>query len=830
MNKPKALLLTLCASLAFGANADSIFGWFGKSAGDDGKANTVGNPSAKVQNTVFNINNRLISDVSSVSVIDAKGKVIYSNSFLCKSGKRCTLNLTNLPLNSNLTFKFLNAKNELVGAYLISRTSDVNSVILDESWLGIYVFNQMVKISKQKPLDLNSKLTKAFAGFSSPDNTPDIFEELGMYFIAQNGGANESKFYKDLAQKLSSNQRLMTLSTNKSTSKNIVGNKAVNLNLQVSKASPPPSTDVCDPSVKSSLSYVQNIAGFIPVVGNVFGALLGIGGQVLSDACPTKMDPDVASKFAEIDNRLNKLDEQFNSLNYTVADLQKYINQSEAENVLLDMYKSESSIKNQYIKQYTNLTSSGSLSSYVKQNGGLKKAFANSKILQDLLTNLPYQMSEFQNLVPDGKIQKMKGALDNMCSDPSKISDDIISTRIGCDMVISRVVFTIGYNALKMKTMLDDEATVIADAIKSGDVDRTWLTNNVGVKLDGIYDWDKTSDFISQVDTKVNFVKNTLIGESGSKLYKPLDGLSPTLQQNIMAAGCVSDKLSDIPNSESLPAITKWVTIHSKGKDSPYVATQCSDGNGNKVNSQYFYYKRGTSEIDDKIVNVMGILVPDRFFHGGSQNNYGYDPAFPWANYSHIHTAPDSYQVSNWHGNDYGRIGDYDTVAISFDDRSAVGELRMPVSSTAAAIGFSPANVNKTLIAQGGYTEDFKRNNKDYKREVFTSSTAGNYRTFNLKYRGADYWQIEDSEYFSFVSYKPESGYAKTWVIRSKIVKSSGDLILNATSQCATNDCKAIDTGKTLDKIEFGVDNTSIEWVKSGSGIYSMTVNGSSSF
>jgi hypothetical protein len=36
-HKPKLLIAALCATMAFNANADRIWGWFGSSAGDDGK-------------------------------------------------------------------------------------------------------------------------------------------------------------------------------------------------------------------------------------------------------------------------------------------------------------------------------------------------------------------------------------------------------------------------------------------------------------------------------------------------------------------------------------------------------------------------------------------------------------------------------------------------------------------------------------------------------------------------------------------------------------------------------------------------------------------------
>lgn len=800
MRKHKAILLTLCASLVYSASADGIFGWFGKSAGDDGKANTIGNPAAKLQKTVFYVNNQLVNNISRVSVTDAKGKSIYNSNFSCTAGSSCTLNLTNVALSTSLTFKFMNSKNELVGAYLISHAAAVNSATLDESWLGIYIFSQLVKASKKNPLDLNYQLVKSFNGAQSPDNTPDIYEELGLYFLAQNGGANESRFYSTLLQKLNNNQKLVAAPKKTKRLKSTGGyTKATNLSSSQAPAvgsAVPEQKSICDSTVQSSLEYVQNLAGFIPVVGDAFAAVLGIGEQTLNDSCPKSMDEDVANKFREIDQHLVRIDAELNNLGYEIGTLQVMMAETEAKGVLSDMNDNARKLNSLYLDKYTQLIQNSNLDTYVKQNGNLKKAFNDTQV-SNLLANITDQMTSFEDLINNAKLQQMKIVLDNVCNG-TNISGDLINTRTRCNMAISRVVFTYGLNAVKMKAMLNDEITVIANAIKSGNVNNAWLRGHISENFNfngQTASWDKASDLANKIiDEKIKFITDTLMGADGSKLYKPLDGLSPTLQQNIIAAKC-SYQLNT--SSPVIAAIKEWHTIaKNESNASPYIITECDDGtstdgvNNTKITSKYYYNQRDTTNVDDKVVNAMGVLVPDRFFHGGSQNNYGYNPAFPWANSSKI--------TSDANSNSY------------YSDHTFKGTFNIPSNGTTGnaksyVIGFEPAKINQSLLKAGENNTSitaFKEESKD---------------KFVTTYR----FDTDKSELFTILRYT-KGNYAYAWVMRTWGWYSEGGSFsdykynLMGTPQCITNDCSINNTGNKLEQVKF-IDGTTIDWTKNNS-------------
>lgn len=797
MRKPKILLLTLCTSMAFGANADGIFSWFGKYAGDDGKASTVGNPSAKAQVTTFNITNSGVNDINSVSVLDAKGKSVYNDRFVCKSGQKCTLNLTNIAASSKLTFKFMNAKNQLVEAYMTSRISKINSAILDERWLGIYVFGQLVKSSKQDPLVLNSQLVSAFNGAHSPDNLPDIFEELGLYFLAQNGGANEAKFYADVTQKLKSNQPLVAATKNRKLLTSSSNNSGAYVkstgnpqSFAVKSGVPENSPAVCDKTIRSTFQYIQSLAGFIPVVGDGFAAAFGITGQILNDSCPSPMDSDVAKKFAEIDDRLNQFDATLNDLNFSVAELHKYVDMNQTTNTLNTMNSNESALFNHYFDSYMEFTKDGSnLSTYVQQQGGLKKAFDKSQKLRTFLSTTGAQLSDLENLLSNDQIIEVKKSLDSMCKEPNT-SGNIINTRIGCNVATSKVVYTLDLNALKMRAMLLDEINVISNAIKSGNVTQEWLQANVGTtfKINGVSsDWQSAADTVSQnIENKVSFVGNTLVGnEANNKLYRPLDGLSETLQQSIKTAQCVSG---------SLPAITEWHTIHPNDSTNktPYIVTKCDDGTGNLVTSKYFYNKRGATGVDDKVVNVMGVIVPDRFFHGGDKNNYGYIDTFPWANSSTLVEHTSNNQI----------MSDYRLASVFH--MGSVGNPQVSVID----IDGGPSSVTGSFIKSNPRT--FGSDNS-YNKLIAFESVGSN--SFLVNYE----LKANSNDLFTIMRYT-KGDYTYAWVMRTWTAIDNSSywnkfFIIHATPQCLTNDCSVINTNAKLEKIKY-IDGTSIEWNK----------------
>lgn len=198
MKRNIKLSAVLSAGLAIASiNAHAVLNM--NSIGDDGNPNSVGNVGARAKNyqTLLYINNQTDEKISKVVITNKDNKQLYTTKLDCDANNKCTLNLGKTVFTNDVVLKFYGAKNHMISAYnYMGKLDGLGVITVDDKWLGIYVFNKLKQISQMSPDVLNNELTYFFQNYSSPDGTPDIFEELGLYFLAQNGGANEDKFYK----------------------------------------------------------------------------------------------------------------------------------------------------------------------------------------------------------------------------------------------------------------------------------------------------------------------------------------------------------------------------------------------------------------------------------------------------------------------------------------------------------------------------------------------------------------------------------------------------------------------------------------------------------
>ncbi len=625
--KPKALLVTLLTCVAFSAHAAWWDAW--KSTGDDGKANTNGNAAAakNLAGYKFMIYNKSNSTIAKVAILNNHGQTIYNNKFACNSNQKCDLIVKNINLTTKLTFKFYDSKKQLVSAYLMNdKPSTLNSMIIDDKWLGLYAFNQMVSVTKKDPQVLNTKLTQFFNGYNSPDGTVDIFEELGLYFIAQNGGANENLFYTTLNKRLDNDQFLAKPQTQKKAIK-----KAAYKSLGATNApavggaltaqpEATPDNSLCSvEGLETTFNIIGTLSNFIPIIGDGIGAIFDIGDQIYSSSCSSKGNAKndanakwIGDKFVEIDDKLKKFNQELNDLKYTVDALGHYVDTIDSQNTLIDLNKNYSALTTDYFITYASLSSNTSLVEYVAKNGGLKKSMSKSVQLQNLISSIPSQLNNFENLLSNEQISKIESSLDHVCKSSTKITGDAIATRIGCNIVATKVVATIDSSAIRTKAMLNDEITVLTDAIKSGDIDEAWLTANASPTLKTVkhdFIWNEALEKSNKViDDKIKFVNDTLVGADGSKLYQPLMGFSPKLQKEMISElNCASD------SNPNLPAILEWYPYNASAADKPYAVTLCNSQDKNNVTRKVksrFYYQENYPSNYVRTVNVMGVLVP----------------------------------------------------------------------------------------------------------------------------------------------------------------------------------------------------------------------------
>ena len=561
--------------------------------------------STKSENIIFKIKNDSIDKISRLKIHSADGREIYQGKFMCNMDQLCQVNIGKKTINGLLTFKFYNSGNKLISAYTTVNQYDTSSIITaNDTMLGIYVYEQLKNTSKLEPAALNNKLTKFFSNYQSPDNMPDEFEELGLYYIAKtkSGAMNDNQFYKNL-----------TLSLSKGTAlpgkviKPTARPAAFASMQQVSAAN---GNGICSNTSKSAFSYLGSIIGFIPIIGNVANNLFDIGGQILSDACPE--DTSINDRFAKIDERLNEIEAKLNVQGYNIANLYQQINQTAIETI-------KSTLDKEYGELTTNITSytgivgnnNKSLADYVSQNGGFRNVYASNQPIRDLYSSIGMQVQNFNGLISNNDINRLGTALNNWCGKPNDITGDVIARRIQCNVIIADVVTRINLSAIRAKKMLNDEINVVVTEQKLGNIDNTWLEQNVGKQFNGSsqnVNWDQASAFVNKlIDDKVTEATNVLLGANGSKMFRPLGGDNnmDQLFKNMIAIDC---KVK--PGQNELPAVLEWHTNTTNAK--PYIVSNCKNDNVD-IQSKY-YYTNPDKKIDPDVRNVLGVLVPSSFF------------------------------------------------------------------------------------------------------------------------------------------------------------------------------------------------------------------------
>lgn len=786
MKRNIKLSAVLSAGLAIASiNAHAV--WNTNSIGDDGNPRTDGNAGAKAKNVqaMLNVNNQTDAKIDRVVIVNKANKQLYAAQLACGINKACTLNLGKITFPEDVILKFYDAKNHMVSAYNYMGKLDRSDMItIDDKWLGIYVFYKLKQSSQMSPDVLNSELTYFFQNYSSPDGTPDIFEELGLYFLAQNGGVNEDKFYKELLKKLEQDK--------------VLGAKVISPTMvksMLTKSSEwtefTPDGLMCNKIANGLATWAKFITGFIPVIGSSVGTILNVSTQTSKTLCTS--DGSVNQRFDQINNELKRLDTEVRELGYSLKALSQRLDQEVARLYLSRMEDRYRDMSNAYFVTYNGLNMS--LVSFVNNTSGLRSSFKNNNNVRTLISSMQQQLNTFDTFVNTGNLDSFKSSLDRWCSNEQSMTGDIIKDRIQCNLMKNQVVSYLYTGAAQLQLMLGDEINTVIAARKSGDIDTTWLVGNIAGIPNGFggKGWDNSVDYVNKhIETRLDQAITILIGKDGKDIYNPLKGFPEKLSDSMKAANCGYKT----ENGNVLPAVSEWVLNNGK-QQGPYIVSACHSEN-EVVNARYYYMQKNSSTIvNDDVVNVMGVLVPSGYFHNPTSTN------FPF--------------ISYWRG--------VTTISSKSDDNQLKAIFVVPKDTKALGYGFHPENMKEKYLAPKGFTEHFMRNGKSYVRNIFTPTTSSNGNpAFEVSYYMADWWQIGRGEFYSFIRNTDKSGVSHVWAIRSLITAPLYSSTSNSTNlnlrelrisqQCMTTDC-SIDTSDYKNDFALGeisFPTTKISW------------------
>lgn len=807
-NKPKILIAVLCSVVAFSANANI---W--SSVGDDGNPNTVGNAGAQkllqtkqtVAPFMLNVVNNTNSVLALAVVKNASGKTLLTTT----SGKKCDLNkvcqidLDKKLIDKNSTIFFYDSKGSLISAFMFSEldknTGSYNASISMDS-LGRYVLDKVQKLNPKVNYDVVDMNIITTALPATP------YEELADYYLDLLGNSKDDSavikaITKQMAENnaITANSQSIRLMAKNNQAKSNVGTR---ISLKSDSPSVKAALDRDNPICSGGFATAMSLFGSFGFPGA--GIISGLAKGASSAACPTQMDY-LADQFSKIDAQFNKINNKLVDIKNDLTRIGQNVTQYAVYNQLQTLEKSDNTLLN-WVRAYNEILSFpgpdgkqhyDSLKKLMDAYGGVNNALGKIPNLRQNLAKLYDNKAILENiqLLGGSILTQTSGQMSELCGDANKISGDVMALRMWCN-VQSFDIYAKNSVLTSFVPNIYDDVKVVYNTDTEPNKKPLWTIEKA--------DLDK---FSNAVNVNFNPEKNKNIVYPTIKNTDPVYALLKNLEAQKF-------NVLEWHNGE------KYIVTSA-------VDTEAGSKTPTEIRAKYYYAKptrkdgaityENPTDIDSEIVSIMGVPVPKRFFNGGSQNNYGYDPAFPWAEYSALSSPVEACPTNK--GN--------------FDDLVAKASLQTPKSVAAAIYGFGPSDFKANYISQGSYTEKFTRNNKPYQREIFTSSVSNQLINYNIKYDGADYWQIANGEFYSFMRYQMTDGYTRVWVMRSKIdrVRTSQwcnsfptvayleSLKLSVTPQCMTNDCVSVDTGKKLDKLVFKSDKPiNIEWTTTSGG------------
>jgi hypothetical protein len=298
--------------------------------------------------------------------------------------------------------------------------------------------------------------------------------------------------------------------------------------------------------------------------------------------------------------------------------------------------------------------------------------------------------------------------------------------------------------------------------------------------------------------------------------YDPLAGLDKNLVANIKAIPACNIKDE---NQKDITQITAWYGPNSSVGANPYITTTCFGNTGkgrghttdftDQITANYYYQEPNAKTIDAEVVNVLGVLVPKRFFKDHNSDNFAHTN---WVNQSN--------PSNNASGGDDITVSGKYFVNLT----TAINNQNSGYPST-----ISPANNSIFVDAK---VVKVSRNNTQYDRNLsmpqLPSSIAG---ALELKtsFQQADWWGNVSSDgefsnnFYTYMRTLDEKNVGYVWAIKNDMNRyyvtryASNYFSFRMQLLCMTNDCKS-DTGSLIyDKGRSAADTT-ISFTKGWSG------------
>lgn len=540
--------------------------------------------------TQFQMTNVGAFDLARVDIVTEDGLIQSSRSIQCPASSDCSFK-ADMEAPGDLLFYDKNGT--LVSAYILTEAPGSRAYVrTSRRMMGIYVFDQLRKRHPESADLLSAKLALFFQNYDSPDQLPDDFQELGMYYQYRmvGTGLNTEDFYSNLHARLENAEIL---------EKNLY---AANIPLLINSlfASIPEFTMVnsayaagegkCPAGFTAAMTIASGIGDFM--IGDGFIPVFGIANELVKDACD-----DTSEKLDKIQDSINQLYAQLQKTDAKIDQLIDFVSEVEAKNILRQMKLDQATLRNSYVNKYielVNTTSNKTLKDFVKNQGGLEKAVNRNANLKTVL-ELGDQWTKLNTGIGDADKTTFVNALQNMCAGSSDAGGrDLLKNRTKCNLLINyyKMIVTSTHGSY-ISILKDVTETIQAYQSSEG----TWIAGNLSKPGNEIKSsWADQYTYVLKPALQANLkkIEGGFSTSSEQGFYKLTEGLSTNLLENLVRVDCKNDS--------NKAYLTEWV----KNGDKSYITVRCKN-QGKLYASRYYYEKDTTSQV----TNMMGVVIPN---------------------------------------------------------------------------------------------------------------------------------------------------------------------------------------------------------------------------
>jgi hypothetical protein len=538
--------------------------------------------------TQFQMTNLGAYDLARVDIVTNDGVLQSSRSIQCAATSDCRFKAD---MEKPGDLLFFDKNGTLVSAYILTEAPTERAYVrTSRRMMGIYVFDQLRKRYPQSADLLAAKLAIFFTNYDSPDQLPDDFQELGMYYQYRMAGTGltTDEFYTALNKRLENSEVL------ESQLYAMIGSRVFNTllaslpNVNVVSPAYAAGDGKCPAGFTSAMTIVSGIGDFM--IGDGFIPVFGIANELIKDACD-----DTTERLDKIQDSINQLYAQLAKTDAKIDDLIDFVSATEARTILRQMKLHQETLRNSYINAYielVNTTTSKSLKEVVQKQGGLEKAFAKSTNLQDVL-KLADQWTLLNTGIGDADKTTFVTALNNQCAGSSDSSSrDLLRNRTNCNLLISYYKMIVTSTHGSYLTMLKD----ITDTIQSYQASEgSWIALNIKKPGNEVKsNWADQYTYVLKPALQANMAKLETGFARGSEqgYFKLTEGLPQALLDNLVRIDC--------KNGTGSANLTEWI---KNGTDKSYVTVRCQ--NRGPTLSRYYYAKDGND-----VTNLLGVVIP----------------------------------------------------------------------------------------------------------------------------------------------------------------------------------------------------------------------------